>query len=86
MVLGGSVAGDKIGKQVASPLITLVDFANSFDGKLCPVPVFVDDEGTKAEDAVIIEEGILKNYLHNLSLIHIWPSVFMYAYVYAFFL
>jgi len=65
MVLGGSVAGDKIGKQVASPLITLVDFANSFDGKLCPVPVFIDDEGTKAEDAVIIEKGVLKEYLHN---------------------
>jgi len=65
MVLGGSVAGDKIAKEVASPLITLIDFANSFDGKLCPVPVFVDDEGTKAEDAVIIEKGILRNYLHN---------------------
>ncbi len=65
MVLGGSVAANKIEKTVASPLVTLVDFANSFNGNLCPVPVFIDDEGTKAQDAVIIEKGILRNYLHN---------------------
>ena len=34
-------------------------------GKTCPVPVYVDDEGTKAEDAVIIDKGILKGYMHN---------------------
>ncbi len=65
MVMSGSVASGKIGKQVASPLITLVDFANSFKGQTCPVPVYVDDEGTKAEDAVVIENGILRNYMHN---------------------
>ena len=65
MVMSGSVAEGKIGKQVSSPLITLVDFANSREGEICPVPVYVDDEGTKAEDAVIIENGILRNYLHN---------------------
>jgi len=59
MVMSGSVAEGKIGKQVSSPLITLVDFANSREGEICPVPVYVDDEGTKAEDAVIIENGIL---------------------------
>jgi len=32
---------------------------------LCPVPVFVDDEGTKAQDVKIIENGILKKYMHN---------------------
>ena len=39
MVMSGSVASGKIGKEVASPLITLVDFANSFEGQTCPVPV-----------------------------------------------
>ncbi len=65
MVLGGSVAGNYVGKQVASELITLVDFANTCLGELCPVPIFIDDEGTKAEDVVIIEDGILQKFMHN---------------------
>ncbi len=65
LVLGGSVAGPMLGKEAASPLVTLVDFANTALEKTCPMPVYVDDEGTKAEDAVIIEKGILKGYMHN---------------------
>lgn len=65
LVLGGSVAGDYLGKQVASPLITLVDFAHSYNGENCPMPIYIDDEGTEAEDAVIIEQGILKSFMHN---------------------
>jgi TldD protein len=64
-VMGGSIAGDYLGKEVASPLVTLVDFAHHALGDLCPVPVFVDDEGTKATDTTIIEEGILKGFMHN---------------------
>ena len=65
IVMSGSVAAGKIGHKVASPLVTLIDFANSCDGQTCPVPVYVDDEGTKAEDAVIIESGTLRGYMHN---------------------
>lgn len=65
IVMGGSVAGDYLNEQVASPLVTLVDFAHTAFDKLCPVPVFIDDEGTKAEDAVLIEKGVLKGFLHN---------------------
>jgi len=65
LVLGGSVAGDYLNKEVASPMVTLVDFANTANGDLCPIPVFVDDEGTKAEDVTIIEKGILKGFMHN---------------------
>ncbi len=65
MVMSGSVARGKIGKRVASPLVTLVDFAHTYNGQTLPVPVHVDDEGSKAEDTVIIEKGILKNYMHN---------------------
>jgi len=65
LVLGGSVAGDLLGKKIASEKITLVDYANTALGKLCPVPVFSDDEGTKAEDCIIIENGILKRFMHN---------------------
>jgi TldD protein len=65
LVLGGSVAGNLLNKPVASELITLVDFANTAFGKLCPVPVFMDDEGTAAENCVIIEAGVLKRFMHN---------------------
>ncbi len=65
LVRGGSVAGDYVGKQVADPLVTLVDFANEALGQICPVPVYVDDEGTAAKDAVLIEKGILKGFMHN---------------------
>jgi len=65
IVRGGSIAGDYIGREVASPLVTMVDFANTALGVPCPVPVFVDDEGTLAEDARLIEDGVLKCFLHN---------------------
>ncbi|MCD4846776.1 MAG: TldD/PmbA family protein [Candidatus Aegiribacteria sp.] len=64
-VRGGSIAGDYLNQEVASPLITMVDFANSAYGKLCPVPVFVDDEGTEAKDVVLIDGGVLKRFMHN---------------------
>ena len=65
LVLGGSVAGNLINKEAASPLVNLTDFANTAFGKICPMPIYIDDEGTKAEDAVIIENGILKSFMHN---------------------
>jgi len=65
LVMGGSIAGDNLGKEVASPLVTLIDYANSCNGKMCPVPVYVDDEGTKSEDVTIIKNGILKTFMHN---------------------
>ncbi|PIE51865.1 peptidase [Candidatus Fermentibacteria bacterium] len=65
LVKGGSVAGDYMGEKVASELVTLVDYASTAHGKTCPVPVYVDDEGTPARDAVIIKDGVLKSYMHN---------------------
>ena len=65
LVMGGSVAGDYIGKSVASPLVTLIDYANTYNSETCPVPVYVDDEGTKSEDVIIIKNGILKSFMHN---------------------
>ena len=64
-VMGGSVAGHNLGKQVASELVTMIDFAHTAFGKTCPLPVYVDDEGTVAEDALLIENGILKNFMHS---------------------
>ena len=65
LVLGGSVAAHNLEKQVASEIVSMVDFAHTYDGKPAALPVYVDDEGTPAEDAILIENGILKGFMHN---------------------
>ncbi len=61
---GLSVYTDKLNQRVASPLITVVDdptmpgMRGSFN---------YDDEGTKAKRNVVIENGILKNYLFDIK-------------------
>nr|MCR5031219.1 TldD/PmbA family protein [Lachnospiraceae bacterium] len=63
--LGGSVAGPNLNKQVASPLISMVDYASvALDGP-AKLPIYLDDEGIPATDAVLIEDGILKGYMHS---------------------
>ncbi|KAF5033076.1 putative modulator of DNA gyrase [anaerobic digester metagenome] len=64
-VLNGSIAGDYLNQAVGSPLVSLIDVAHTYADTICPVPVFIDDEGTLAEDCVIIDKGILKSYMHN---------------------
>jgi len=59
---GLSVYSGKIGRPVASPLITVLDDATlpyrrgSFA---------VDDEGSPAQRTVLVENGVLKSYLHD---------------------
>ncbi|MBD5459613.1 MAG: TldD/PmbA family protein [Lachnospiraceae bacterium] len=65
LVLGGSVAGPALNKPVGSELVNLVDFAHTAFGKPAPLPVYLDDEGTPAEDAVLIKDGILTGYMNN---------------------
>ena len=65
LVLGGSVAAHNVGKPVASELVSMVDFAHTALGKPCPLPVYVDDEGVPARDANLIENGVLKNFMHS---------------------
>lgn len=65
LVLGGSVAGPNLNKRVGSDLVNMVDFANTALGEEAPLPVYLDDEGQIAKDAVLIENGILKGYMHN---------------------
>ena len=65
---GSSAFSNRLGKRVASPVCTVVD-----DGTLsgrCG-SLNVDDEGTVTQNTVLIENGILKNYMqdrHNASL------------------
>ena len=65
LVLGGAVTGDLLGQKVASDLVTMVDFAHSYDGEELTVPVYSDDEGTPATDAVLIENGRLKQFMNS---------------------
>ncbi len=65
LVLGGSAAGPLLGRQVASPIVNLTDFAHTALGQPCHIPVYADDEGTAAKDAVIIRDGVLRGYMHN---------------------
>lgn len=65
LVRGGSVAGPSLGKQVASELVSIVDYAHTAFDKQAPLPVYIDDEGVPAKDAVLLENGILKGYMHD---------------------
>lgn len=61
----GSVAAANMGKQVASELVSLTDFANTVYGEHCPIPLYIDDEGTPCIDAPIIKNGILVGCMTN---------------------
>ena len=65
LVLGGAVTRDLVGRRVASDLVTMVDVAHTFDGAEALVPVYADDEGTPATDAVLIERGILRSFMSS---------------------
>ena len=58
-----SVYRDKIGKQVASSLVTLIDdgtIPGYLGSGLC------DDEGTPCRRNILIEKGVVKNYLSDI--------------------
>lgn len=62
LVYSGSYLAGKIGVEIASPLITLVDdgrFERGFG------TMMYDDEGTPTQKTVIIERGICKSYMHS---------------------
>lgn len=59
---GLSVYSGKIGQQIASPLITVLDDA-TLPGKRGSFGF--DDEGTPAQRTVLVERGILRTYLYD---------------------
>ncbi len=65
LVLGGAITGDLVGQQIASELITMIDVAHTFDGAEAMVPVYADDEGTPARDAVLIDKGRLTEFMSS---------------------
>jgi TldD protein len=64
-VLAGAVTADLLEQRVASDLITMVDLAHHWDGQELMCPVYVDDEGTPAQDVTMIERGRLRQFMHS---------------------
>jgi TldD protein len=65
LVLGGAVTGALVGQRVASDLVTMIDVANTFRGEEVMIPVYADDEGMPATDAVLIQGGILAEFMNS---------------------
>ena len=65
IVLGGAVTGDLRGQRIASDLVSMVDFAHSYNGEELLMPVYADDEGVPSRDVTLIKDGILTDFMHS---------------------
>ncbi|MCD6162808.1 MAG: TldD/PmbA family protein [candidate division Zixibacteria bacterium] len=71
---GASIYSDKLGRKVASPLVTMVDDSAWPNAR---GTTEFDDEGTIGQRNVLIEKGILKGYMHDLisaKMLHAKPT------------
>lgn len=68
-----SILEGKIGLKIAKANIEIIDDPTMNQGKKFNLPYelfgsyFIDDEGTPSQKTTIIENGILRNYLHSLE-------------------
>lgn len=62
LVLSGSVYRDKIGKKIASDKVTVVDDGTDENKR---GTLNYDDEGTPTQRTILIENGVLKGYMHS---------------------
>ncbi|MFW9820528.1 MAG: TldD/PmbA family protein [Candidatus Thorarchaeota archaeon] len=68
-----SVLKGKIGQEIALNDINVIDDPTIGQGKAFGLPYelfgsyFIDDEGIPSQKTIIIENGVLKNYLNNLE-------------------
>jgi len=59
---------DKLGETLGSEYVTIIDEGiTPRDEKICSMWLPYDDQGVKAEHNVLIEKGVLKEYLHSRS-------------------
>lgn len=65
----GKTFTDKVGQEVVSPLLSIVDDAtlSTFNGQPLRGYYLYDDEGVKARPVTLVENGILKGFLMNSS-------------------
>ncbi len=61
---GASVYKDRVGEQVASPLVTLIDDGTVADEWGC---FGIDDEGSPAQRNVLIQDGVLTDYMWDVT-------------------
>ncbi|MCL1996865.1 MAG: TldD/PmbA family protein [Defluviitaleaceae bacterium] len=61
---GFSLLKDKVGEQIANPLLTVRD---NISHPLSLSAASFDSEGVAVRDKVVIENGVLKTYLYNLK-------------------
>ncbi|MFW2831736.1 metalloprotease TldD [Sphingomonas sp. ID0503] len=59
---GTSAFSGRIGERVAAPGVTVVDDGSIFERR---GSLSIDDEGTPTQETVLIEDGILKGYIHD---------------------
>ncbi|UFS68558.1 TldD/PmbA family protein [Geomonas sp. RF6] len=59
---GTSVYAGRIGEEVASPLVTVVDDATIANAR---GSFFFDSEGTAGQRTILVENGILKGYMYD---------------------
>jgi TldD protein len=64
-VASGSVAAGRLGSRVASELVTLCDSGESEHAPGAGGFLPVDDEGVAAKRTVVIDQGVLRSYLHD---------------------
>ena len=59
---GTSAFSGRIGERVAAPGVTVVDDGSLHDRR---GSLSIDDEGTPTQENILIEDGILKGYIHD---------------------
>jgi len=67
LVHGGSFLANKVGEEVASSLVTLVDngrYPSGFG------TMKYDDEGVPTQNTVLIEKGVVKGFMHSRETAH----------------
>lgn len=72
----GKTFTDKVGQEVTSPLLSIVDDATlaEFNGQPLRGFYLYDDEGVKARPVTLVENGILKGFLMSSSPIKGFPT------------
>jgi TldD protein len=58
---GSSILENRIGQQIASPLVNIIDDPTLHEYGFFPF----DDEGTQSQKTVIIRDGVFDSYLHS---------------------